>query len=81
MPVPGPQPLRCRGTFRRRRPLGSLSEALRLEAGLREVRSPFEVLAVNRVWRNEAGETKEEVTFVDVDVFGRTAERRTGRSS
>src|SRR3982751_1179002 len=31
-------------------------------------------LAVNRVWRNEAGETKEEVTFVDVDVFGRTAE-------
>ena len=31
-------------------------------------------LAINRVWRNEAGETKEEVTFVDVDVFGRTAE-------
>jgi single-strand DNA-binding protein len=31
-------------------------------------------LAVNRNWRNEAGETKEEVTFVDVDVFGRTAE-------
>lgn len=31
-------------------------------------------LAVNRVWRNEAGESKEEVTFVDVDVFGRTAE-------
>ena len=31
-------------------------------------------VAVNRVWRNEAGETKEEVTFVDVDVFGRTAE-------
>jgi len=31
-------------------------------------------LAVNRIWRNEAGETKEEVTFVDVDVFGRTAE-------
>jgi single-strand DNA-binding protein len=31
-------------------------------------------LAVNRVWRNEAGETKEEVTFVDIDVFGRTAE-------
>lgn len=31
-------------------------------------------LAVNRTWRNEAGETKEEVTFVDVDVFGRTAE-------
>jgi single-strand DNA-binding protein len=31
-------------------------------------------LAVNRVWVNEAGEKKEEVTFVDVDVFGRTAE-------
>ena len=31
-------------------------------------------LAVNRVWKNEAGETKEEVTFVDIDVFGRTAE-------
>jgi single-strand DNA-binding protein len=31
-------------------------------------------LAVNRIWKNEAGETKEEVTFVDVDVFGRTAE-------
>ena len=41
-------------------------------------------LAVNRVWTNEAGEKKEEVTFVDVDVFGRTAENvgqymRTGR--
>ena len=31
-------------------------------------------LAVNRVWRNEAGETKEDVTFVDVDAFGRQAE-------
>jgi single-strand DNA-binding protein len=31
-------------------------------------------LAVNRTWKNEAGETKEEVTFVDIDVFGRTAE-------
>ena len=31
-------------------------------------------LAVNRVWTSEAGEKKEEVTFVDVDVFGRTAE-------
>jgi single-strand DNA-binding protein len=31
-------------------------------------------LAVNRTWRNEAGETKEEVTFVDVDAFGRQAE-------
>ena len=31
-------------------------------------------LAVNRTWRNEAGETKEDVTFVDVDAFGRQAE-------
>lgn len=31
-------------------------------------------LAINRVWTNEAGEKKEEVTFVDVDTFGRTAE-------
>jgi single-strand DNA-binding protein len=31
-------------------------------------------LAVNRVWRTEAGEQKEEVTFVDVDAFGRQAE-------
>lgn len=31
-------------------------------------------LAVNRVWTSEAGEKKEEVTFVDVDTFGRTAE-------
>ncbi len=31
-------------------------------------------LAVNRTWRTETGETKEEVTFVDIDVFGRTAE-------
>jgi single-strand DNA-binding protein len=31
-------------------------------------------LAVNRVWTNEAGEKKEDVTFIDVDVFGRTAE-------
>ena len=31
-------------------------------------------LAVNRTWKNEAGETKEEVTFVDIDSFGRTAE-------
>jgi len=31
-------------------------------------------LAVNRVWKNEAGETKEDTTFVDIDVFGRTAE-------
>lgn len=31
-------------------------------------------LAVNRHWTAENGEKKEEVTFVDVDVFGRTAE-------
>ncbi len=31
-------------------------------------------LAVNRVWRNEAGESKEEVTFVDIDAFGKQAE-------
>lgn len=31
-------------------------------------------LAVNRVWTNEGGEKKEEVTFVDVDVWGRQAE-------
>lgn len=31
-------------------------------------------IAVNRVWTTETGEKKEEVTFVDVDVFGRTAE-------
>lgn len=31
-------------------------------------------LAVNRTWRSETGETKEEVTFVDIDAFGRQAE-------
>ena len=31
-------------------------------------------LAVNRNWTNEAGEKKEEVTFVDVEVWGRQAE-------
>src|SRR5437762_14062549 len=31
-------------------------------------------MAVNRSWKNEAGETKEEVTFVDVEAFGRQAE-------
>jgi single-strand DNA-binding protein len=31
-------------------------------------------LAINRNWTSESGEKKEEVTFVDVDVFGRTAE-------
>ena len=31
-------------------------------------------MAVNRTWKNESGESKEEVTFVDVDVWGRQAE-------
>jgi len=31
-------------------------------------------LAINRTWKSETGEAKEEVTFVDVDAFGRTAE-------
>lgn len=31
-------------------------------------------LAVNRSWRSESGELKEETTFVDVDAFGRQAE-------
>src|SRR5690242_495745 len=31
-------------------------------------------LAVNRNWTSESGEKKEEVTFVDVDAFGRQAE-------
>ena len=31
-------------------------------------------LAVNRTWKTESGETREEVTFVDVDAFGRQAE-------
>lgn len=31
-------------------------------------------LAVNRSWKTETGESKEEVTFVDVDAFGRQAE-------
>lgn len=31
-------------------------------------------LAVNRVWRTETGESREEVTFVDCDAFGRQAE-------
>ncbi len=42
-------------------------------------------IAINRVWTSETGEKKEEVTYVDVDVFGRTAENvaqymRKGRS-
>lgn len=31
-------------------------------------------LAVNRTWRNQAGEKQEETCFVDITVFGRTAE-------
>jgi len=31
-------------------------------------------LAINRTWKNEAGETREEVCFVDVDAFSRQAE-------
>ena len=31
-------------------------------------------LAINRTWRSETGEMKEETTFVDVDAFGRQAE-------
>src|SRR5262245_56336045 len=31
-------------------------------------------LAINRTWTNETGEKKEEVTFVDLDAFGRQAE-------
>jgi len=31
-------------------------------------------LAVNRVYTTESGEKKEEVTFIDVDAFGRQAE-------
>jgi single-strand DNA-binding protein len=31
-------------------------------------------LAVNRKWKDGNGEQKEEVTFVDVEVWGRTAE-------
>ena len=31
-------------------------------------------IAINRRWKSETGELKEEVTFVDVDAFGKTAE-------
>jgi single-strand DNA-binding protein len=31
-------------------------------------------LAMNRKWKSETGEMKEEVTFVDIDSFGREAE-------
>ena len=31
-------------------------------------------LAVNRRWKSETGETREEVSFIDVDAFGKQAE-------
>lgn len=31
-------------------------------------------MAVNRRWKNDAGEPQEETTFVDIDAFGRQAE-------
>jgi len=31
-------------------------------------------LAVNRSWKTESGETREEATFIDVDAFGKQAE-------
>lgn len=31
-------------------------------------------LAVNRRWKDKAGESKEEVTFIDCEAWGRTAE-------
>ena len=31
-------------------------------------------MAINRTWKSETGESKEEVTFVDVDAWGRQAE-------
>ena len=31
-------------------------------------------MAINRTWKSETGETKEEVTFVDVEAWGRQAE-------
>jgi single-strand DNA-binding protein len=31
-------------------------------------------MAINRSWKTETGETREEVTFVDIDAFGRQAE-------
>jgi single-strand DNA-binding protein len=31
-------------------------------------------LAINRRWKSETGELKDETTFVDVDAFGKTAE-------
>lgn len=31
-------------------------------------------LAINRTWKNEAGEKKEEATFIDFEAWGHTAE-------
>lgn len=31
-------------------------------------------IAINRKWRTEGGEEREEVTFVEIDAFGKTAE-------
>jgi len=31
-------------------------------------------LAINRSWKDESGQTKEEVTFVDIEAWGRQAE-------
>jgi single-strand DNA-binding protein len=31
-------------------------------------------LAINRKWRNDSGELQEDVTFVDLEAFGKTAE-------
>jgi single-strand DNA-binding protein len=31
-------------------------------------------LAINRTWKDAAGEKKEEVTFIDIEVWGKTAE-------
>ncbi len=31
-------------------------------------------LAINRTWKSETGEQREETTFVDIDAFGRQAE-------
>jgi single-strand DNA-binding protein len=31
-------------------------------------------MAINRSWKNEVGEKKEEVVFVDIDAFGKQAE-------
>jgi single-strand DNA-binding protein len=31
-------------------------------------------LAVNRKWKDQSGEMKEEVTFIDIDAFGKQAE-------